>query len=71
MAQTTNYLRDLLEKIKGDVERALEFLPSEPELRLLGWKCTACGHVKHFTRPVPSEVASPRPKCKSDAFPKC
>ena len=71
MAQTANHIRDLLEKIKGDAERALALLPSETELRSLGWKCTACGHVKHFTRPVPSEVASPCPKCKSDAFQKC
>jgi hypothetical protein len=48
MAQTTNDLRDLLEKIKGDAQRALALLPSEPELRSPGWKCTACGHVKAF-----------------------
>jgi rubrerythrin len=71
MAQTTKHLRDLLEKIKGDAQRALALLPSEAELRSLCWKCSACGHVKHFTRAVPSEVASPCPKCKSDAFQKC
>ncbi len=49
-AQTEDSLRDILEKIKGDAQRALALLPSEPELRSLGWKCTACGHVKHFTR---------------------
>jgi hypothetical protein len=38
MAQTTNHLRDLLEKIKGGAERALALLPSEPELRSLGWR---------------------------------
>jgi hypothetical protein len=48
MAETTNHLRDLLEKIKGDAQRALALLPSETELQSLGWKCTACGHVKHF-----------------------
>src|SRR5437867_2741325 len=60
MAQTTNHLRDLLEKIKGDAQRALALLPSEAELRSLGWKCTACGHVKHFTRPVTAAVAEVR-----------
>ena len=39
MAQTTNHLGDLLEKIKGDAQRALALLPSEPGLRSLGWKC--------------------------------
>ena len=68
MAQTTNHLRDLLEKIKGDAQRALALLPSETELRSLGWKCTACGHVKHFTRPVTAAVADHCPKCKGDSF---
>jgi hypothetical protein len=36
MAQTRNDLRDLLEKIKGDAQRALAFLPSDGELRSLG-----------------------------------
>ena len=68
MAQTTNHLRDLLEKIKGDARRALALLPSEPELRSLGWKCTAFGHVKHFTRPVSAAVADRCPKCETDSF---
>jgi len=68
MAKTTNDLRDLLEKIKGDAQRALALLPSEAELRSLAWKCTACGHVKHFTRPVTAAVADRCPKCKGDSF---
>ena len=35
MAQTTEDLRDLLEKIKGDAQRALALLPNEAELRSL------------------------------------
>ena len=68
MAPTTNHLRDLLEKIKGDAQRALALLPSETELRYLGWKCTACGHVKHFTRPATAAVADRCPKCKGDSI---
>ena len=34
MAQTTDRLRDLLEKIKRDAERALVLLPSEPEIAI-------------------------------------
>jgi predicted Zn-ribbon and HTH transcriptional regulator len=68
MAQTTKDLRDLLDKIKGDPQRALALLPSEAELRSLGWKCTACGHVKHFTRPITAAVAERCPKCKGDSF---
>jgi predicted Zn-ribbon and HTH transcriptional regulator len=68
MAQTTKHLRDLLEKIKADAERALALLLGEGELRSLGWKCTACGHVKHFTQPVTAAVAERCPKCKGDSF---
>jgi hypothetical protein len=32
MAQTTNYLRDLFEKICDDAQRALNLLPSDAEL---------------------------------------
>ena len=55
-------------KIKADAQRALALLPSEAELRSLGWKCAACGHVKHFTRPVTAAVADTCPKCKGDSF---
>ena len=54
MAQTNDHLRDLLEKIKGDAERALALLPSEPEL--------------HFTHPVTAVVAERCPKCKGESF---
>jgi rubrerythrin len=68
MAQTANRLKDLLEKIRDDAHRALALIPSEGELRSLGWKCTACGHVKHFTRPVTAAVADCCPKCKGYSF---
>ena len=68
MAQTANRLKDLLEKIRDDAQRALTLLASETDLRSLGWKCTACGHVKHFTRPVTAAVADRCPKCKGDSF---
>jgi len=68
MAQTANRLKDLLEKIRDDAQRALVLLPGETELWSLSWKCIGCGHVKHFTRPVPSDVAQPGPKCKGDSF---
>jgi hypothetical protein len=68
MAQTRNDLRDLLEKIKGDAQRALALLPNYGELRSLGWKCAACGDVKRFTRPVTTAVAHRCPKCKGDSF---
>jgi hypothetical protein len=68
MARTTKHLRDLLEKIKGDAQRALALLPSESDLRSLGWECTPCGHVKHFTRPVTAAAEQRCSKCKGDSF---
>lgn len=38
------------------------------ERRSLGWKCTRCGHVTHFTRPALAEIAAPCPKCNGIAF---
>src|SRR5437773_714852 len=49
-------------------QSALALLPSEAELQSLSWKCTACGHMKHFTRPLTAAVADRCPKCKGDSF---
>jgi hypothetical protein len=50
MAQARNDLRDLLEKIKGDAQRALAVLPSEAELRSLGWKMRCLRTREAFSR---------------------
>ncbi len=68
MAKTADDLRDLLEKIRDDAQRALALIANGAELRSLGWKCIGCGHVKHFTRPVTAAVADRCPKCKGDSF---
>jgi hypothetical protein len=68
MAEPSNTLRGILEKIRDDAQKALTLLGDAAEFRALGWKCRACGHVKHFTRPVPSDVACPCPKCRGEAF---
>jgi hypothetical protein len=68
MAEPSNTLRRILEKIRDDAQKALTLLGNAAEFRSLGWKCQACGHVKHFTRPVPREVARPCPKCGGEVF---
>jgi hypothetical protein len=68
MAETSSTLRGILEKIRDDAQKALTLLGDAAEFRSLGWKCTACGYVKHFTRPVPDEVAAPCPKCRGEVF---
>jgi predicted nucleic-acid-binding Zn-ribbon protein len=36
--------------------------------RFLAWKCAACGHTEHFTRPALAEVAGRCPKCEEAVF---
>ena len=68
MAEPNDQIRSVLEKIRDDAQQALSLLTTWPHQRALSWECAGCGHVKHFTRPVPVEVASPCPKCRSESF---
>jgi len=68
MAETSNSIRHILEKIRDDAQQALTVLGDSGESRSLAWKCSGCGHIKHFTRAVPAEVAAPCPKCGSESF---
>jgi predicted Zn-ribbon and HTH transcriptional regulator len=61
-------LRRILERIRNDGDQALTLLNDAQARRALGWKCTGCGHVKHFTKPVSLEVVARCPRCKSDQF---
>ena len=58
----------ILERIRDDAQEALNFLGDSEEQQSLAWRCSGCGHVKHFTRPVPSEIAAPCPKCRNNSF---
>lgn len=68
MAETPHRLRQILERIRQEAEQALSLLTDSGEQRALAWKCTGCGHVKHFTKPVSAEVVARCPRCKSDQF---
>ena len=61
-------IREALERARERVDYAISRLKSFEEIRSLRWRCTQCGHVKRFTRPMPAEVAPPCPKCRSDSF---
>jgi predicted Zn-ribbon and HTH transcriptional regulator len=53
----------------SDTQQALSLLrDGAGEERALGWKCTGCGYIKHFTKPVSLEVVARCPRCKSDQF---
>ena len=71
MAETQKRLRTILEAIRENAQHALALLGDTKDERSLRWQCVQCGHVKHFTRSVPSDVASPCPKCKGGAFQTC
>jgi predicted Zn-ribbon and HTH transcriptional regulator len=71
MAETSEALRQIFERIRDDAEQAFKLLDSSQEQRSLAWKCQGCGHIKHFTRSVLADVAAPCPKCKSDEFQSC
>jgi hypothetical protein len=60
-----------LRAIRDQADSVLRKIEQPSRERFLAWKCTGCGHIKHFTRPVPSEVASPCPKCKNNTFQRC
>jgi predicted Zn-ribbon and HTH transcriptional regulator len=72
MAETSlKSLKAILETIRARADFALKQLQKSEEERSMRWKCKDCNYIKHFTRPVPSDVASPCPQCKSDAFESC
>ena len=61
-------LVEILRQIRDSADAALRELQSMENPRHLGWRCTSCGETKHFTRPVPLEVAPPCPRCSGNIF---
>ena len=59
---------EVLEHVQERLDFALSRLKSFDELRCLRWRCVDCGYIKHFTRPMPAEVAPPCPKCGGTNF---
>ena len=61
-------LKAILEAIREQADHALKQLQNAEEQRSMRWKCKDCQYVKHFTRPMPLEVAGKCPRCKSLSF---
>jgi predicted Zn-ribbon and HTH transcriptional regulator len=61
-------LREALEQVRDRLDSIIARLRAREEIRCLRWRCTACGHMKNFTRPMPAHVAPPCPKCKGVDF---
>jgi predicted Zn-ribbon and HTH transcriptional regulator len=61
-------LREALEQVRDRLDSIIARLRSREEIRCLRWRCTGCGHMRNFTRPMPAHVAPPCPKCKGENF---
>ena len=57
-----------LQEVHEQLGHTIKRLQSYDELRCMRWRCTDCGYIKHFTRPMPAEVAPPCPKCEGKHF---
>jgi hypothetical protein len=57
-----NTLITALKTIGDHADSVLRKVEQSPQQRSLAWKCAACGHIKHFTRPALAEVAVPMPE---------
>ena len=68
MDATIKELLASLQDIRDKADAAIRRTQTATERRSLAWRCTACGYIKHFTRPATAEVASPCPKCQSVEF---
>jgi hypothetical protein len=68
MDSAQNALIVALKLIRDQADSVLRKIEQSSEKRSLTWKCTACGHKKHFTRPALPEVAAPCPKCGGATF---
>jgi len=68
MAESADQIRNVLERIRDDAQKALMLLGGSADQRALAWKCAGCGYIKHFTKAVPAEVAASCPKCGGKLF---
>jgi rubrerythrin len=57
-------IRGLMEQARERIDRVL----APAEILHMWWRCVGCGYIKHFTRPMPAEVALPCPKCGDEVF---
>jgi hypothetical protein len=57
----------VLKSIRDQADAVLQRIEHAKQRALL-WKCAACGHTKHFTRPALAEVAAPFPRCGGATF---
>jgi hypothetical protein len=45
--------------IRDHADSVLRKIEQSSQQKSLAWKCSACGHIKHFTRPALADVGCP------------
>ncbi len=57
-----------LKAIRDHADSVLRKIEQSSQQKSLAWKCSACGHIKHFTRPALADVAVSCRKCGGATF---
>jgi len=57
-----------LKAIRDHADSVLRKIEQSSQQKSLAWKCSACGHIKHFSRPALADVAVSCRKCGGATF---
>lgn len=63
--------RDTLQSIKYTVEAAIQSIDDFKKVRSLRWRCSNCGNVCHYTKPMTIAAVSDCTKCWGKVFEPC
>ena len=61
-------VKQRLLEIRAKADSALREIEGAEEIRSARWKCSACGHLKHFTKTVAGVACGNCPRCKAASF---
>lgn len=56
-------IREVLKRLEGDLQYAIRQVDEALDAKSEKWKCVACGHVRHLTRPVPRSAVGKCSRC--------
>jgi len=61
-------VKQRLLEIRAKTDSALREIEGAEEIRSAKWKCSACAHLKHFTKTVAVVACGNCPRCKASSF---
>ena len=67
-SHTLRRIKKRLLSIKQAADGAIEEIARSEEIKAVKWKCSACGHAKHFTKAVTAVACESCPKCNGKVF---